>query len=573
MKFFLFLGLFFTNFCWSQLQFSEYAANTNLDFSFGAGVYGGGVSFVDYNNDGWDDLTISSEIGKPIRFFRNNSGNFIEDTSININDGNIETKQIIWVDFDNDNDKDLFFTSRAGVVKLFKNDGFFNFEDISNDAGLTIFADATWGASWGDFNNDGYLDIFLSFLKTGNTQPNALLKNNGNGTFTNISASAGINQVNDPTFCSAFFDYNNDGFQDIFVTNHKYDQSYLYKNNGNNTFTDVSAASGAGISADGMSSTIGDYNNDGWFDIYVTNSQAGNFHLKNNGDNTFTQVQDEMGTKFLNVSWGAVFLDADNDSFLDLYVSGQENGSDNLLPSALYKNNSNLSFFIPENIGFNDDKRRSFSNAIGDINNDGLPEIFVINEYESNFLWKNESTGNNWLKIKLEGVNSNKDGIGNKIEVFANGKSQFRYTLCGEGYLAQNSNYEFFGLNNETVIDYVKVTWNKTGVVELIENVSINKAITIQEGNGVLNTESFLQKESLVQVYPNPSSNGIYSIYLSDFSNYKTIAVYDLSGRQILEKNVNNLETLLDLSKSKTGIYIVKIYSDRNQKVIKIIKS
>ncbi|QNM86419.1 VCBS repeat-containing protein [Polaribacter pectinis] len=571
MRITLILALLISNFCWSQVKFSEIASSSNLNFSFGAGVYGGGISFVDYNNDGWDDLTIATETGSSIRFFKNNSGNFIEDTTISIDNITLETKQIIWVDFDNDNDKDLFLTSREGVVKLFQNNGNLVFDDISSQAGLTSFATSTWGASWGDFNNDGYLDIFLTFLKTGNTQPNALLKNNGNGTFTNVSISAGINQLNDPTFCAAFFDYNNDGLQDIFVTNHKYDQSYLYKNNGNETFSDVSVASGANILADGMSSTIGDYNNDGWFDIYVTNSAAGNFHLKNNGNNTFTRVEDDMGTKFLNVSWGAVFLDADNDSYLDLYVSGQENGTDNLLPSAFYRNNLNLNFVIPENIGLEEDKRRSFSNAIGDIDNDGYPEIFVVNENESNFLWKNESVnnGNNWLKIKLVGINSNKDGVGNKIEVIANGKSQFRYTLCGEGYLAQNSSYEFFGLSDATSVESIKVTWHKTGVVETIQNVAINKAIIIEEGNGILNTNSF--KENDIFVSPNPSSNGIYKFHFPEFKIY-TISVFDVSGRNIITKKMTSIDSILDLSKHAKGIYLVKMRAGNHQKVIKLIK-
>jgi hypothetical protein len=548
------------------------AASSNLDFSFGAGVYAGGVSFVDYNNDGWDDLTIATEKDEPVRFFKNIAGTFIEDTSISINDGNFETKQIIWVDFDNDNDKDLFLTSKEGTIKLFKNDGNFFFEDISSEAGLTSFASSTWGASWGDFNNDGYLDIFLSFLKSGNTQPNALLKNNGNGTFTNISASAGINQLNDPSFCAAFFDYNNDGWQDVFVTNHKYDQSYLYENNGDETFTDVSVATGADIKADGMSSTIADYNNDGWFDIYVTNSAAGNFHLKNNGNNTFTNIAEDQGTKFSNVSWGAVFLDADNDSYLDLYVSGQENGTDNLLPSAFYRNNSNLGFTIPNNIGLEDDKRRSFANAIGDVNNDGLPEIFVVNQFEPHFLWKNETTNtNNWLKIKLVGVASNKDGIGNKIEVIANGKSQFRYTLCGEGYLAQNTSYEFFGLADAATIETIKITWNKTGIVETLQNIAVNKAITIEEGNGVLSTNSVIKKEATI--YPNPSLNGFYNIFLQENSNTATIAVFDVSGRKILLKNSTKNNTQIDLSSFSTGIYFVRIYTNQKYQTIKVVKN
>ena len=566
------LLLFFSNICWSQLQFSDIASGSSLDFSFGSGVYGGGVSFVDYNNDGWDDLTIATESGNGIRFFKNTVGTFTEDSSIIINDGNLENKQIIWVDFDNDDDKDLFLTSKEGTIKLFRNNGNLSFEDISAQAGLTNFASSTWGASFGDYNNDGFLDIFLAFLKTGNTQPNALLKNNGNGTFTNISASAGINQINDPTFCAAFFDYNNDGWQDIFVTNHKYDQSYLYKNNGNETFSDVSDSTGTAISADGMSSTIGDYNNDGWFDIYITNSAAGNVHLKNNGNNSFTRVENQIGTRFSNVSWGAVFLDADNDSFLDLYVSGQENGTDNLLPSAFYKNNNNISFYIPNNIGLSNDKRRSFSNAIGDVNNDGFPEIFVVNENESNFLWKNETTStNNWLKVKLVGVESNKDGVGNRIEVFANGKSQYRYTLCGEGYLAQNSNHEFFGLANATSIDYIKVTWSKTGIIETIDNLAINQAVTIKEGNGVLNTDSFAKNEVLI--FPNPNSNGLFSLSILDNSDIKIISVYDSAGRKIISKTTNKITSQINLSNFSSGMYFVRINSDKHVQTLKIIKN
>ncbi|MGJ8743216.1 FG-GAP-like repeat-containing protein [Polaribacter sp.] len=566
-----FLIVLVSNLCWSQLQFTEIATGSNLDFSFGAGVYGGGVSFADYNNDGWDDLSIATESGKAVRFFKNNAGTFVEDSSFIVNTGNVETKQIIWVDFDNDGDKDLFLTSREGIIKLFRNNGNLSFQDISVQAGLTSFASATWGASFGDFNNDGFLDIFLAFLKTGDTQPNALLKNNGNGTFTNVSASAGINQINDPTFCSAFFDYNNDGWQDIFVTNHKYDQSYLYKNNGDETFTDVSIPTGANISADGMSSTIGDYNNDGWFDIYVTNSPIGNVHLKNNGNDTFSRVEDQMNTKFSNVSWGAVFLDADNDSFLDLYVSGQEDGTDNKLPSAFYKNNNNQNFSIPANIGFENDKRRSFSNAIGDVNNDGFPEIFVVNELHSNFLWKNETINtNNWLKVKLVGVASNKDGIGNRIEVFANGKSQFRYTLCGEGYLGQNSSYEFFGLANAASIDYIKVTWNTTGIVETINNVGINNAITIEEGNGVLNTKSF--ENTTINVFPNPSVNGVFTLSLPENNNFKTIVVFDASGRKILSKSTTEITSEINLSSFSMGVYFVKIQSITQSQTLKIIK-
>jgi len=144
-----------------------------------------------------------------------------------------------------------------------------------------------------------------------------------------------------------FFDYNKDGFQDIYLANDKTDNiNRLYKNLGNGTFEDVSVASGSGIAVNAMTTTLGDYNNDGWFDIYITNTQSsqagnGNVLLKNNGDGTFTNVAEETGTTFNSLAWGAVFLDADNDTLLDLYVSGGFDGSIGSFLSAAFYHQQN----------------------------------------------------------------------------------------------------------------------------------------------------------------------------------------------------------------------------------------
>ncbi|MEN8746074.1 MAG: FG-GAP-like repeat-containing protein, partial [Polaribacter sp.] len=286
----------------------------------------------------------------------------------------------------------------------------------------------------------------------------------------------------------------------------------------------------------------------------------GNQLLRNNGDGTFTDKARDTNTEFNSVGWGAVFLDADNDAELDLYVSGEFDGSiSSLLPSAFYHNQGNDTFEIPDDIGFEEDTRKSYSNAIGDIDNDGKPDIVVSNDTETNFLFNNKSTNaNNWIKIQLEGTLGNSDGIGNRIEVFAGGKSQYRYTLCGEGYLSQNSSNEFIGLGSASSIDYIKITWNHSGVVELIEQVEVNQSILIQEGNGIILGKDAFSIAKL-NVFPIPSRDGVFHITSNTTFESIKLAVYTITGKFLFSVNDNDS---IDISSHGKGIYLVKIITD-----------
>jgi len=559
----------------AQVFFSEKSQEVGLsNSSWGQDqneTYGGGISFFDFDNDGWDDLTVSSAEGLPVRFYKNNNGIFELINLPGINDELFQTKSVQWVDIDNDGDYDFFATSNqpTGDNRLYENVGDLTFVNTTVAAGLSNPGHQSFGASWGDYNNDSFLDVFVaSRFFDSDTQFNILYKNNGDGTFTDVSVEA----QNDLSFCSAWIDYDKDGWQDIYVSNDKIqNKNILYHNNQDGTFTNVAEAANADLAIDAMSTTIGDYNRDGWLDIYVTNSQQGNAFLRNNGDGTFTNVAPNNGTLFQSFAWSSVFLDADLDTDLDLYVSASINNPDSGQLSAAYYNNiGNGLYTIPDDIGFDEDISISYSNAIGDVDNDGKYEIAVLNCLPDNvFLWQNETvTANNWIKIKLEGTESNRQGIGSFIEISVNSEKQYNYTLCGEGYLGQNSSYEFFGIGEATEVDFINIYW-LSGIVDVITNPQINSTLTVIEGDPQLGLEEIDQEK--IVLYPNPSHS---EIQISGIQNYinGTLQIADLSGKVLQIKPIENSTMKLDLSQLAVGVYVARFNSENGSRHIKFIK-
>ncbi len=547
----------FFNTSGAQIHFEEVASKIGINVTYGVTDSGGGMSFVDFNNDGWDDITFASQENNRIYFFLNKGGVFeeIDLGIINI----LTTKQILWVDYDNDGDKDLFVTSTSGQNRLYKNTGNLEFEDISHLSGLFFENLYSTGAAFGDIDNDGDLDLFICNRDINTKNQHNYLYINENGKFNDITESAGISLSNDLSYCAAIFDFDNDGYQDIYVANDRYTTiNRLYKNNGNQTFSDISESSGAGIMIDAMSTTISDIDGDGWFDIYVTNTEDGNFHLQNNGDGTFTNIASSLGITFNSTGWGAVFLDAENDADLDLYVSGSRTGANGTISSAFYQNTNNH-FSIPQNIGFENDKLSSYSNTIGDLNNDGLMDIVVVNQFENNFIWQNTSqTLNNWLKIQLQGTVSNTDAIGSKIEVSVNGKSQFRYLLCGEGYLAQNSNIIHFGLGDSPKIDYVRIYW-PSGHVDQYDDLLANYKVKMIEGVGLINSVTN-QNDKSFSIYPNPSTGGEFYLLTNEFKSVDRVQIFNSKAQLIFENTgIQNSNSLL-ISDLDQGVYLVKVW-------------
>lgn len=492
----------------AQVQYVDVASQVGIDHQYLQGGPGGGVSFVDFNGDGWDDITLATAAGDSIYFYKNIGGNFVKIPSlVNHTD---ESKHVLWVDFDNDEDLDLYVTTFEGANRLYENKGNLDFEDITVAAGFPIDDLRHFGAAWADYDRDGWLDLYYTERKTltsGTSNRNRLFRNNADGTFTEKTNWAQVADENKLPFCAAFFDYDNDRWPDIYIANDKLPPNTLLRNNGNGTFMDVSVATQSNVVMSAMCVAIGDYNNDANQDIYISNIATGNVLLQNHeisNVNFFMDQAEVAGVEFFDVAWGCNFLDADNDRLLDLYVSGATVGS-NTPSSTFYRNIGNGSF-SEDFIGFEGDTVQSYCNAIGDFNQDGYPDIIVSNFAPFNTqLWENGGGDHSWIKINLEGVKSNRQGIGSKIEVYVENDYQMRYTHCGIGYMGQNSDTEIIGVADATTIDSIKITW-PTGHVDVLLQVDVNQSITVVEGS-TTNGEIDVDDDVVLTTPPSVNTN------------------------------------------------------------------
>lgn len=551
----------------AQITYVDMADTLGVVHTYGDGLFGGGLSFLDFDGDGWDDLTLTSEYGAPLSFYRNTGGAF-EQIDPPFIQHQTESKQVLWVDVDNDGDKDLFVTARYfngsqptfARTRLYENDGNFNFADITVPSGLPIQEAPTFGASFGDVNNDGWLDL-LVMNRSGYGIPyiNHLYLNDGNGGF--LDHTAAIPMDTTMIFCGAFFDHDNDLDQDIYMAADKYFGNPFFQNEGNAVFTDIGQISGAGIAIDAMNVGIGDYDNNGYLDIYCTNTylspDGGSKLLQNNGDGTYNEVAFDAGVEYDDVGWGANWLDLDNDGDLDLYVSGTWPVSPSTL-SACYINQGNGSFVRSTTSGFLDDVTASYSNAVGDLNNDGYPDIMVNNEdpYRSQ-LWVNSGGSAHWLKVSLEGVVSNRDGIGSFIECYVNGQKTIRYTHCGIAYLAQNSGTEIFGLGTNTMVDSLKVRW-LSGIVDVLYDIPADQRVHVIEGSTNMPTSVGVLSAERMQLYPNPAK-GYVTIELPGRVSIQQIEMYSSAGESIpVQTQASGNRVHLDLRGVAAGVYTIR---------------
>ena len=329
-------------------------------------------------------------------------------------------------------------------------------------------------------------------------------------------------------FCASFIDIDNNSIQDLYIVSDRKRGNSLYYNNNDSTFSNISISSNTGVLMDGMSITIGDFNNDNYFDIYSTNIEEGNKFFINNGDLTFTESAEIKGISFNSVGWGAQFEDFNLDGYEDLYVSGSLIGSQ--INSSAYYSNIFGKYFEQENIGgLQVDTVESYGNATGDVNNDGYPDIIVLNKYPfKSFIFENLYSGqNNWLKINLVGVESNMDAYGSRVVAYVNNLNLMRGVFSTEGYLSQNSDDLFFGLGDNEKVDSLIVYW-PSGLTDIFYNLEINKKYTIHEGSSSLPPKIFYSNNFFCIGESSILETGIFHKYLwSTGDTTKSVEIFE----------------------------------------------
>lgn len=501
---------------------------------------GAAAAAADYDNDGDIDLYVTnSQMGKPNRLFRNNGHGVFTDVAAEANVANANAEHgasmdAIWGDYDNDGRLDLYVV-KWGRNILYHQNGDGTFTDVTEKAGVGDPGNGN-AAVWLDYNDDSRLDIYIGnyfryvdlwhledtrqmhrdFERARDGGPNVLYRQNDDGTFTEVAKEMGVDDTG-WTLDVGCADYDNDGDQDLVLAN-DFGQDRVYRLNPDSTFTNVTDQAIGWDTHKGMNVEFGDYNNDGWLDLYITNIwtkeyvQEGNQLYRNLGDGTFTDISFEAEVYDAGWAWCGRFWDYDNDGDLDIivangYISGDpddeyftklalavtEGDFDSVEarnwpamgnstfagyePMRVWRNEGNEVFKeVAAEVGLADtgDGRGL---AIADFDNDGDLDVYAANQGQEGVYYRNEAGNqNNWLKVDLVGTHCNRNAIGTRVKVVSEDWVQIREVDGGDGDHSQCPYRLHFGLGKRTAIDYVEIRWT-TGYVERFENVKPNQIL------------------------------------------------------------------------------------------------
>jgi len=504
---------------------------------------GPGVAFIDYNNDGWQDLFFVNGTGwpgepgrvtTPALYRNNHDGTFTDVTKQAGLDIPMYGLGVAVGDYDNDGYDDLFVTC-YGQSHLFHNNGDGTFTDVTKKAGLWGPHELSTSAAWVDINRNGRLDLLVanyvqwtpqtdlyctmdgvhkSFCTPESYQGASLRMwhNNGDGTFTDVTRKSGLYDPTSKSLGIAILDANQDGWPDIAVSNDT-QPNKLYINNRNGTFTENGIPEGIAYSEDGVARAgMGidaiDYNRSGYPSLLVTNFSNQMIALYQNQQNgLFIDVApiSSIGrTSLLTLGFGCFFFDYDLDGWPDIYIAdGHLDPSIEAIqhrvhyaePPHLYRNIDGKSFVDEAaEVGSDFDKPRvARGAAYGDINNDGALDIVITTNNGPALVFLNEGATNHALRIKLVGTRSNRDGIGSVVWVQSNTTSQKQMLRSGSSYLSSSELVLTFGLGTSTKANVIEIHW-PSGAVTKLNDVNSDQILTVREGSGIIHSEPFRKR-------------------------------------------------------------------------------
>ncbi|WP_298537377.1 FG-GAP-like repeat-containing protein [uncultured Algibacter sp.] len=452
-----------------------------------------------------------------------------------------------WGDYNNDGYPDLLLSHQNGT-QLYKNTGKSTFIDVTSKSKIIPCTEkcSSTGGLWWDFDNDGDLDLYLLYLDS----DNRLLINNGDETFTEVEGALNLNDSGRTWSCLPI-DANHDGWIDMYVVN-DFGLSRFYINQEGKSFAEATNEYNLTNTGCGMGSDIGDYNNDGYFDIYVTNiaETKSNPLFMGTPEGPFINKTDNEGVGNGHYGWGTRFIDADNDGDQDIYVV---NGDNDLI----YKNVFFKNLKKENKIGYqewtNESGANGTANGMGaevfDFDNDGYQDILVSNVNSFPYLYRNESGNpNSWLQVNLKGLSVNYNAFGAKLTAYTNNES-FHRLNHGATIMGQSIKPLHFGLGIVEKIDSLMITW-PNGKEEKVYNIDKNQKITVVESQGMtegriyeMPTENEEEKVEEIQpeteksslfVTPNPSSEYTdFKINNISADSFLEIDVFSISGTRI----------------------------------------
>jgi hypothetical protein len=503
-------------------HFPDIAASLDLDIEGKAG----GLVVEDFDNDGFLDIMISSwGVGDQIRLFRNNGdGTFTEHTEQAGLLGLTGGLNMIHCDYNNDGLMDVLVLRGAWMgteghypMSLLRNNGDFTFTDVTEEAGLLRFR-PTQAAVWFDYNNDGWLDLYVANeTKEGDKNPCELYRNNGDGTFTECAAQHGVD------FVSYFkgvvsADYNNDGRPDLYLS--RLDGAkMLLRNDGPAgadrsprapwKFTEVADEAGVTEPPSTFACWFFDYNNDGLPDIFVAGyaiQDVGDIAAdylgwpyagqrarlyRNNGDGTFTDATREAGLDKLLLTMGCNFGDLDNDGWLDFYVGTGNPDLSVLIPNRMFRNDGGRRFQDVTTSGGFGQLQKGHAIAFADINNSGTQDIFSVvggaveaDSYHRQ-LFANPGHGNNWIKLRLEGVKTNRCAIGARVKVVVpsdGGERAIHRTVGTGASFGSTTLRQEIGVGRAGAISRVEIFWPVSGQTQVLKDLEVNTSYHVVEG-------------------------------------------------------------------------------------------